>query len=27
VVQFYPGNEWTVDQVMGDVEHLVGAKS
>ncbi len=27
VVQFYPGNEWTVDQVAGDVEHLFGAKS
>src|ERR1019366_7010553 len=25
VVQFYPGNEWTVDQVMTDVKKTVGA--
>ncbi|MDE3202483.1 MAG: SCO family protein [Acidobacteriota bacterium] len=25
VVQFYPGNEWTVEQVMGDLKHSVPA--
>jgi protein SCO1/2 len=25
VVQFYPGNDWTVDQVMADVKHAAGA--
>jgi protein SCO1/2 len=25
VVQFYPGNEWTVDQVLADVKHSAGA--
>jgi protein SCO1 len=25
VIQFYPGNEWTVDQVLGDVKHAAGA--
>jgi protein SCO1/2 len=25
VVQFYPGNDWTVDQVLGDVKHAAGA--
>ncbi len=24
VVQFYPGNDWTVDQVLGDVKHAAG---
>jgi len=24
VVQFYPGNDWTVDQVMADVRHAAG---
>jgi protein SCO1/2 len=26
VVKFYPGNEWTVDQVLGDVRQTLGAK-
>ncbi len=25
VVQFYPGNEWTVDQVLADVKKIAGA--
>jgi protein SCO1 len=25
VVQFYPGNDWTVDQVISDVKHVAGA--
>ncbi len=25
VVQFYPGNEWTVEQVLGDVKKLAGS--
>lgn len=25
VVKFYPGNEWTVDQVLADMEHTAGA--
>jgi protein SCO1 len=25
VVQFYPGNDWTVDQVISDVKHAAGA--
>jgi protein SCO1 len=25
VVQFYPGNDWTVDQVLSDVKHAAGA--
>jgi protein SCO1/2 len=25
VVQFYPGNDWTVDQVLGDMKHAAGA--
>lgn len=25
VVQFYPGNEWSVDQVLADVKHAAGA--
>ena len=25
VVHFYPGNEWTVDQVMADLKHTAGA--
>jgi protein SCO1 len=25
VVQFYPGNEWTVEQVLTDVKHAAGA--
>ena len=25
VVKFYPGNEWTVDQVLADIEHTAGA--
>jgi len=25
VVQFYPGNDWTVEQVLGDVKHAAGA--
>jgi hypothetical protein len=24
-VQFYPGNDWTVDQVISDVKHVAGA--
>jgi protein SCO1/2 len=24
VFKWYPGNDWTVDQVMGDVKKLVG---
>ncbi len=26
VVKFYPGNEWTVEQVLGDVRQTLGAK-
>jgi protein SCO1/2 len=26
VVKFYPGNDWTVEQVLGDVRRTVGAK-
>ena len=25
VVRFYPGNEWTVDQVLADIRHTAGA--
>jgi protein SCO1 len=25
VVKFYAGNEWTVDQVLADMEHTSGA--
>jgi protein SCO1/2 len=25
VIQFYPGNDWTVDQVLGDVKRAAGA--
>jgi protein SCO1/2 len=25
VVTFYPGNEWTVDQVLADIRHTAGA--
>jgi len=25
VVKFYPGNEWSVDQVVADIEHTAGA--
>ena len=25
VIQFYPGNEWTVDQVVSDIKHAAGA--
>jgi protein SCO1/2 len=26
VVKFYPGNEWTVEQVLGDVKQAIGAR-
>jgi len=25
VIKFYPGNEWTPDQVVGDVKQSLGA--
>jgi hypothetical protein len=25
VVRFYPGNEWTPDQVLADMRHAAGA--